>query len=210
MFRALAPAIFLSLLTACASPSLKEEPSPEFAAEQLYPVRNSGFEEAHARRDANLPSYDVVQIEPMQLDNVEFTRMSVSGSVRRDWTITPDRERNLQQSWAGAMERAFADYDRSGEGERVLRISSELVRVRPLGVTTTASTVGGAPASGQMDATDISVEFRLYDQGSDELLAVIRDRRRIATLQWTRASGQDMGLLFNSWAALLQTRVAGR
>jgi hypothetical protein len=61
-----------------------------------------------------------------------------------------------------------------------------------------------------MDTVDVSVEFRLYDQGSGELLAVIRDRRTIALAQWSRAAGIDMINLFNSWAALLHTRVSGK
>ena len=210
MLRAFSFLLLLSLLAACASPALQESPSPEFAAEELYPVRNSGFEEAHVRRDATLPSYRTVQVEPLQLEDVEFTRMSVTGTVRRDWTMTPEREQNLQQSWAGAMQRAFGDYDLSGEGDQVLRISGELIRVRPRGVTKTASTPTGAPAGGSMDATDISVVLRLYDQGSERVLAGVGGRRTGASLRWTRASGQDMVHLFNSWAALLETRVSGR
>mgnify|MGYP001823689101 CR=1 FL=1 len=78
----------------------------------------------------------------------------------------------------------------------------------PLGTAVTYQAFlreGGSPASGAFD-----FEFRLYDAQSGELLAVIRDRRTIGSLQWTRAAGVDIVNLFNSWAALLHTRVSGR
>ena len=52
--------------------------------------------------------------------------------------------------------------------------------------------------------------FVVLANANDQLLAVIRDRRSIASLQWNRAAGADTVNLFNSWAALLHTRVSGR
>ena len=200
----------MSALTACGGPSLKEEPSVEFSNEGLHPVRSSGFEEAYARPDANLTSYKVVNIPALRTADVKITSTVVSGTTRRDWQMTPEREANLQQSWADAMNRAFADYEPGTSGDRVLRITAELTRVIPGRSSGTATTAGGQVVMGSGDTVDIAVEFRLYDQADDDLLAVIRDRRTIASLQWSRAAGVDMVNLFNAWARLLHTRVSGR
>ena len=201
---------FLTVLNACTeAPTIKDEPSTEFAAEGLHPVKSSGFEAAYVRPDASLPFYRAVNIEAMDVANVHVTNTTAPGTMRRDWQVTAERETNLQGAWTRATDRAFASYERAGTGDKVLRIAAALTQLAP-GRTSGA----GAPASGaagtSRDTVDVSAEFRLYDQGSGDLLAVIRDRRTIGMAQWSRAAGADMIGLFNSWAALLHTRVSGR
>ena len=196
------------LLAACASPSLEQGVAPEFSEEGLAAVRNSGFQEAFVLPGAQLPGYTQVNFPPMDFSRLEVTQTAVSGTTRSQWQLTPEREAGLRRSWEAATARAFADYPR-GEGE-VLRLEASLVQVAPGRGTSSSTSAAGAPIHGTSDVVNVSVEFRIYDTASDRLLAVIRDRRSIASLQWGRAAGADTVNLFNSWAALLHTRVSGR
>lgn len=198
------------LVAACSGPSFKEEPSAEFAAEELYPVRSTGFREVYARRDAELASYRKVTIEAMNARDVRIVTTGGSGGLGRDWQMTPEREQALQERWGAAAGRAFSGYEQSSDGEQVLRITSELTRVVQ-GMTsfTGGSAAGGSPG-GSSASADIYVEFRLYDQDSGRLLAVIRDDRSIPAQQWSRTAGAGIVSVFDSWAALLHTRVSGR
>ncbi len=124
--------------------------------------------------------------------------------------MTPERERVLQDAWAGAMDRAFSDYDRGGQGERVLRITAGMTRVSPRPGSAGGPSAVGVPPGYVGELANISIEIRLYDQASGDLLAVIRDNRDVPVLQWTQADGRNMLALFNSWAGLLHARVSGR
>ncbi len=198
------------LATACSSPSFQEEPSGEFGDQGLYPVRSTGFDEVHARRDAGLSSYPGVLIEPLRLDGVTISGTMVPGTTQRDWQITENRGATLTDAWQSAMSRAFADYDQSGEGGKVLRISSSLTDIRGRTRSVTGATAAGVPAAAGGNTVDVSMEVRLYDRTSGELLGVIRDQRDVLLVQWTRADGRDLVNLFNSWASLLEARVSGR
>jgi hypothetical protein len=199
-----------ALLAACSGPAFKDDPTGEFADRGLYPVRSTGFTEVHARRDAGLPDYRTVDIEPLKLDDVVFTTTSSPGTVRRDWTITPERERVLQDAWAAAMDRAFSGYDRGGAGEKVLRISAEMTRVWPRPGSAGGPSAVGVPPGYVGELANISIEIRLYDPAGGELLSVVRDNRDVPVSQWTQGNGRNMVSLFNSWASLLQARVSGR
>jgi hypothetical protein len=200
----------LTALNACTGPpTIKDEPSAEFAAEGLHPVKSSGFEAAYVRPNAGLPSYRAVDIEAMDVADVHVTHTTAPGTMRRDWIVTPERETNLRSAWARATERVFASYDRTGTGDKVLRITAALTQLAPGRSSLSSQGVPGA-AGTSLDTVDVSVEFRLYDQDSGDLLAVIRDRRTIASAQWSRSAGADMIGLFKSWAALLHTRVSGK
>jgi len=201
--------LLMALLAACSSPSFEDEPSGEFADEGLYPVRSTGFNEVHARRDAGLVDYRAVNIEPLNLENVHFTTTNMPGTVRRDWQITPERERVMSEAWADTMDRAFSDYERGEEGDKILRISSAMTRVRPRARSMTGSPAG-VPGAVTGDLVNVSIEIRLYDQASGELLSVIRDDRDVPVIQWTRSDGRNMVNLFGSWTALLHARVSGR
>ena len=208
--KSLVTPVMLIAIAACGGPSMKEEPSAEFAEQGLHSVRSSGFDHAYVHPDAKLASYRVANIEALQTSEVEVASTAVSGTRRRDWQMTPEREANLRKSWADAMNRAFADYELSTSGDQVLRITAAITGVIPGRTSATTTTAGGLPVAGSGDTVDIAVEFRLYDSASDKLLAVIRDRRTIAGLQWTRSAGVDTVNLFNTWAGMLHTRISGR
>ena len=204
-----AAVIALALLLGACNPSFKDDANGEFAAEGLYPVSSSGFEEAHARRDAALSSYRIVSIGPLQLDETEISQAPVPGTTRRNWQITPEREQVLLEAWDQAMQRAFQNHEQSGSGDAVLQISSSLLSVRARPRSVTGTLPAGVQAGGSGDVVELVMEIRLYDQGSGRLLAVVRDRRDVLMAQWTRANGRDLRSLFNSWASLLAARVAG-
>lgn len=210
MTRLLTPLILLGSLYACSSPSFKDDATGEFADQGLYPVRATGFDEVHARPDANLPGYSVVHIEPLALDATRITTTGGSGTLGRDWQMTPERETQLRTDWAAAMDQAFSGYRQAEDGGKVLQIKSELTRVIQGSKSFSATSAAGAPAIGSTDSADIHVEIRLHDEASGELLAVIRDMRTVPAPQWSRAGGIGMINLFRNWAALLHTRVSGR
>jgi len=203
-------AFLLFGLVACASPTIKDAVSSEFAQEGLHRVTSSGFEKAYVLPEANLSSYQRIHITPMQSADVVVTQTAVSGTTRQDWLMTPEREKNLKAAWDRATHRVFAQYSSDASGGSGLTVSSRLVRIIPGRTTGTSTTSAGVLTVGSSDTVDVEVEFRLTDDASNKLLAVIRDRRTIASLQWTRAAGVDMQNLFNSWAALLHTRISGK
>ena len=200
----------IAVLQACAQPALKGEVSEEFASQDLYPVRNSGFAEAFARRDANLASFHSVDIRPLGVSDIDIPSTAVAGTLRRDWQMTAERQTALQQAWADAMNQAFAGYQRAADGPAVLRIDSRLIRIAPGRPTST--TIGGdlQPMGSSRDVIEVQAEFRLYDAGNEKLLAVIRDSRTLTSVQMSRTAPATMKLLFGSWASLLHTRVSGK
>lgn len=208
--KTLASIFVISLAVACSAPSVKEEVSAEFTAEGLHKVTSSGFDQAYVYPDAKLSSYSAVNITSLQSANANVSNTVVSGTTRRDWQMTAKREANLAKAWDAAMGRAFAKYTKDAEGQQVLRITAEITRVIPGRTSGTSSVGAGKPAMGSAESVDIEAEFRLYDQASDKLLAVIRDRRTISILLWTQAEGAEMGNLFNSWAGSLQHRITGK
>jgi hypothetical protein len=209
--KALATLIFLLIGTACAqAPAVQEQISSEFSAEGLHPVNSSGFAAAYVRPDAKLPSYRTVNIETLELDNIDVSRTAVAGTLRRNWQMTPDREAALREVWSRAMDRAFSGYQRASSGDNTLRISASMTRVAP--GRPTATTVGRdlQPRGSSQDVVEISMEFRLYNQASGDLLAVIRDSRTMVSVAMSRTAPVGVETMFNSWAALLHTRVSGR
>jgi len=210
LIRAILLSLCSVLLQACAEPSLKSEVSKEFASEDLYPVKNSGFAQAFVRRDANLSSYRSVDISPLGVSDIDIPDTVVAGTQRRDWQMTPERQTALQAAWAHAMNQAFSSYERATGGPGVLRIAASLTRIAP--GRPTATTIGGElqPMGSSRDVVEIWAEFRLYDANDNELLAVIRDNRTLTSMQMSRTAPATINLLFGSWAALLHTRISGK
>ena len=207
------PALILSLclaVSACQSPAVQDQPSPEFSPARLYPVTSSGFAEAYIARDAGLADYHSLDAPPLDVSQVDIPQTQVMGTSKGDWLMTPERQQSLQQSWAAAVDSAFTAYTRAASGPGVLRMTASLTRLAPGRLT--AATVGGEllPAAASRDAVSVSMEFRLYRRADGRLLAVIRDTRTMTAAAMSRTSPIGFELLFRSWAALLHTRVSGR
>lgn len=203
-------ALLVFVLVACSTPAVDEKPAGEFAVEGLHAVSGSGFESAFVLPGANLPAYGQLEFERFDASAVEVTSTTVTGTTRRDWQITPEREDQLADAWRNATNHAFADYPRKDATSGMLRVEASMTRLSPGRSTNTSAVAAGSGASMNREVVNVSVEFRLHDADSGQLLAVIRDRQTIGSLQWTRAAGADMANLFNSWAALLHTRISGR
>lgn len=198
-------------LAACTqAPALDDAPANEFAAQGLHVVSNTGFASAYVLPGANLPAYRKVNIAPLELDNIDIASTPMAGTLRRDWQMTPERKTALQQTWAASMNRFFNAYELGASGDGVLKITAQLLRVAP--GRPSATTIGGAlqPVGSSQDVIEISAEFRLYDQASGKLLAVVRDSRTMTSVAISRTVGASVRSLFNSWSALLHTRVSGR
>lgn len=205
--------VFLAMglaLAGCASPTVTGDLSDEFAEEGLKRVTSSGFDTAYVYPDAGLARFSDVRITPMEVADVEVGSTAVSGTARSNWTMTVERERALQQLWENSTSRAFADYPRESDAQTTLRLDSALTRIIPGRSSGTATTAGGQVIAGSSDSVDVSAEFRLYDNASGQLLAVIRDRRTLPGLAWTRMAGSDLANQFSRWAGLLHTRINGR
>jgi len=201
----------LPLIVACSSgPALEQQPTGEFAAQGLHPVTRSGFAQAYAKPDTQLTRYSGVAIATLSTSAIETGHTTVDGTLRRDWQMNPERELALQRVWASAMQRAFNSYDQCGDGAMVLEIKAAITRVAP--GRPTATTLGGGMQSmaSSQDVVEIFMEFRLYDKASSELLVVIRDSRTMISQAMSRTAPAGIQMMFNSWAALLHTRVSGR
>ena len=203
--------VLLASLSACSqTPVVEDTPSTEFSAEGLHPVSASGFAAAYALPGAGLPAYRTVHIETLELGNIETGNTAVNATLRRDWQMTPERESALQNTWAQSMDQAFSGYERASSGDGTLRITAEITRVAP--GRPSANTVGGGFQSmgSSQDVVEIFMEFRCYNQDSGQLLAVIRDSRTMISQSMSRTAPVAVQTMFNSWAALLHTRVSGR
>lgn len=201
----------LLLVAACSQPpAVSSQQAPEFAEEGLHPVSSSGFSSAYARPGSNLPGYRAVHIGKLQLDEIEIPNTAVAGTLRRDWQMNDERAGVLQSVWDGAMRSAFSAYTQVSAEEPGLRVNAEITRIAP--GRPTATTIGGGvqPAGSSQDVVELFVEFRLYDQTSGDLLAVIRDSRTMLSVAMSRTAPAAIRTLFNSWAALLHTRISGR
>ena len=210
LIRSIATLMVLAAISACSTPSIEEQPAEELAAQGLHPVSGTGFEAAYMLPGADLPGYGVIRFEPFGSAGVEVTQTTVTGTNRRDWQMTPEREDNLAQAWIKATAHAFRDYPREEGSDQSLRVEAELTRVSPGRSTNTSSVAVGSSSSANREVVNVSAEFRLFNDKSGQLLSVVRDRQTIGSMQWTRAAGVDMANLLNSWAALLHTRISGR
>ena len=94
-----------------------------------------------------------------------------------------------------------------------MRIDAALTRIAPSANFAEAQSAPGRTTVYTEDSGEASVEFRLYDQASGELLAVIRDKRRLGAQVWGRSgtvtAGADARNTLNSWATQLVRRVTG-
>jgi hypothetical protein len=151
-----------------------------------------------------------VHIDTMVLDDIDIPTAPVATTLRRDWQMTGERASALQSIWAEAMQRAFSSYRQVGAAEPGLRVSARITRVAP--GRPTATTIGGGvqPAGSTQDVVEVFAEFRLVDQESGDLLAVIRDSRTLLSVAMSRTAPVAIRTMFNSWAALLHTRISGR
>jgi len=202
--------VLAALLASCAQPAFQDQPAAEFPGEVLYPVRDTGFREAYARRDADLAQYRAVVIEPLQLDQTQLISAGGSGVAGVNWQITPKRAEVLGREWLNAMNRAFAGYSRGGSSEKALRITAALTRVVQRGAVSSGLGNAGSLPIVSGETADVFMEWRLYDQAGGELLGVVRDDQSIPAPQWSLADGANMANLFRPWAAMLHTRVSGR
>lgn len=199
------------LLSGCAgAPEVSDEVSEEYSGQGLYVVKGTGFEQAYVSRTADLASYQSLIIAPLELDNVDIPTTAMAGTLARDWRMDSERRSGLQKTWAAAMQRAFKGYVLDGKGGEELRVEAEIIRIAP-GMAA-ANTIGmdTVPLGATRDAIEIVAQFRLYDQQQDTLLAVVKDRRTIVSQQLSRTGSVNINTLFNTWASLLHTRVAGR
>ncbi|RLQ22843.1 DUF3313 family protein [Seongchinamella sediminis] len=208
--RYLVLALPLSLLVACSTPRVEQQPATEFASAGLHRASDTGFESAFILPQANLPAYGEVLFEPFNAGDVEVSTTTQTGTTRRDWQMTAEREDKLVAAWRNATRHAFADYPRTGEAGKRLAVAAALTRLSPGRATNTSAASPGSSVSSNRDVVHVSIEIRLFDGESGQLLAVVRDRQSVGAAQWSRAAGTDMTNLFNSWAALLHTRVSGR
>ena len=202
-------ACLLGFASACSTPTMNGQASAEFAPAELYPVTGTGFAQAFVARDAQLASYRTLDITPLDVSDVDIPQTLVMGTTKGDWLMTPERQRAMQKDWAAAMDQAFAGYGRAAQGTGVLRIAAKVTRIAP--GRPNAATIGGEMLSaGSRDVVEVFIEFRLYQQDSGALLAVIRDSRTMTSVAMSRTASIGYEIMFGSWAALLHTRVAGK
>ena len=199
---------------ACSGPAtVEEKPSTEFAG--LNKVSNSGFREAWARPGAGLAQYKVIRVSDLVSANAEIRQPQSSTRMRQDWELTPARQQALTQGWSNAMIAAADKHaiNTTGSGAKVIRVDAEITRIAPSADLAQAEKAPSPTTVYTRDSGEASIEIRLYDQASNELLVVIRDSRRIGPRMWGRASSvsasAEVRNLFNTWANQLLLRIVG-
>jgi hypothetical protein len=129
--------------------------------------------------------------------------------------MTQERQESLAQNWDEVLRSEVdkAGMDATGQGDKVLRIDSEMTRIAPTADFSQAQNAAGRNTIYAESSGEASVEFRLYDQGSGELLAVIRDKRSLGTQTWSRSStvtaSADARHTLRNWAKQLVARISG-
>ena len=208
--------IGMALLAACSStPQLQEKESSEFAG--LNKVTGTGFNEAWAKPGAALDQYRIIDARPMASADAEIIQpgSSAISRVQRDWELTQERQDSLAAAWDAAIKGAAtnAGLAVASDGEKVLRIDARMTRIAPSADFAQAQSAAGRTTVYTEDSGDASVEFRLVDQRSGELLAVIRDKRTLGSQMWGRSStvtaGADARNTLNRWARQLVARITG-
>ncbi|TDG13664.1 DUF3313 family protein [Seongchinamella unica] len=202
--------VTLPLLAACSATTIEDQPASEFSTAGLHAASGTGFDSAYVLPGANLPGYGQIRFEPFDVSGVDVSTTTMTGTTRRDWEMTAEKEKKLIAAWAGATAHAFPDYPREEGAGKSLRVEASLTRLSPGRAVNTAAGTLGSASTANRDVVNVSIEIRLFDADSGQLLALVRDRQAVGALQWTRAAGTDMTNLFNAWAALLHTRVSGR
>lgn len=208
--------VALALITACSStPEMQDKPSSEFAG--LNKVTGSGFSEAWARPDAGLANYRAISASELKSADAEIVQpgQSLGSRISRDWELTPERQQALSDAWATALDNAAGKQGLATDsgGDKVLRIDAAITRIAPSANFAEEQQAAGRSTVYTEDSGEASAEFRLYDQSSGELLAVIRDKRRVGSQVWSRSStvsaSADVRNLLNSWATRLMARITG-
>ena len=135
--------------------------------------------------------------------------------IRHDWEMTPERQDSLAAAWDSAINAAAsgAGLTVGSEGDKVLRIDARTTRIAPSADFAQTQSAAVRTTVYTEDSGDASVEFRLVDQGSGELLAVIRDKRSLGSQLWSRSStvtaGADVRNPLDRWARQLVARITG-
>lgn len=207
--------VSVALLTACSStPTLEETTSSEFAG--LNRATGTGFGEAWVRPGAALSDYRV--IDPTALRSADATivqpnQSAYSRTGRKDVRMTAELGTALAEAWDASIRRAASDkgLEIAADGDKVLRVDAALTRIAPSANFAEENASPGRSTVYTEDSGSASIEFRLYDARSGELLAVVRDKRRVGSQHWSRANSvtaaADVRNLFNQWANRLVVRI---
>lgn len=211
LFLSLALSLIVSACTG--TPTLEEKPSSEFVG--LNKVSSSGFKEAWARPGAKLSSFSSVQVSTLESANAQIVQPDTARRISQQWELTPERQQALDNDWQNAMRSAAREQGlATGEGgDKTLRVDAVITRIAPSANLQQEQNSPGRTTVYTEDSGDASIEFKLYDAASNELLAVIRDNRRVGNQMWGRSNtvtaSADVRRLFNSWANQLLSRISG-
>ncbi|WP_170287470.1 DUF3313 family protein [Halioglobus maricola] len=212
----IAGALAVTLLAACSStPVMEDKPSSEF--EGLNKVSSTGFNEVWGRPGTDLSSYSAIVATPLKSADAEIIQpgQSIQTRTRQDMEMTPEVEQGLAETWNDAITREAQDKGLAtdGSGDKVLRIDASMTRIAPSANFAAEKQAPGRTTVYTEDSGDASIEFRLYDNTSGELLAVVRDKRSIGSQMWSRSNtvtaSADVRNLYRNWANRLVTRITG-
>lgn len=215
LFRTTCAALAIGLLAACAgTPALTGKDSTEFPG--LRQVSSSGFDEAWAKPEAGLNSYTVIAATPLVSADAKIVQPggTLNSAIQKEWELTPERQEALAQAWSRSLATAAGErsLDMSGAGEQVLRIDASMTRIAPSADFSQVDRTPGRATVYTEDSGEAAIEFRLYDNASGELLAVIRDKQRVGSQMWARSNSitasADVRNLYNGWARRLLDRVS--
>lgn len=206
----------LAAVAACTgTPTIQDKPSSEFPG--LNKVSSSGFSEAWGRPGTSLSEYKSISITTLKSSDANIIQpgQSISTRVQRDIEMTPEIEAQLAQVWDTAMTSAAEEQGLAVDSSdsKVLRIDAAMTRIAPSANFAEERSAPGRTTTYTEGSGDASIEIHLVDDASGELLAVIRDKRRVGSQTWSRSNtitaSADVRNLFNSWAKRLASRISG-
>lgn len=206
----------LAMVAACTgTPTIEDKPSSEFPG--LNKVSSSGFSEAWGRPGTTLSDYKSIRATSLKSSDAKIIQpgQSINTRVRKDIEMTPEIEAQLAQVWDTAITKAAKEQGLTadGNGDKVLRIDATMTRIAPSANFAEERNAPGRTTTYTEDSGEASIEIRLVDDASGELLAVVRDKRRVGSQVWSRSNtitaSADVRNLFNNWAKRLTSRISG-
>lgn len=206
----------LSMLVGVANAKTKQDKETETIAheQQLEKTFGKKFDSAFSNAGVDFSAYEHLYVEPLDLSNVRILKQS---GYRRNFRLKPwvltkkDREYYKKQYHKSATRYLLEDgvfSEAESPGARVLVLRSEIVQIAPLGAKSEIQT--GRVESFSQGFGRMTISMKLYDGETNQLLAIISDRRELGKL-WEKSNrARDYAHIrqgFNVWMKRLSVAI---
>ena len=215
----LAAAGIAALVSGCSStPEIQTGADAEVIGDNLHRVDNSRAKVAYVDPDADFTRYSKVLLRPLGVDNIEIVQPDKSGSAinRRDWELTDEDKKALQDMFYQAMEKQLQERGHfplvTEPGDDVIEIGAMITGLAPAAAKDdNVSRTAGRSYVITEGAGTIAVAVAFGDSQTGEVLALFKDARSSSN-HWgmnnSVTNRADVQRVFNSWATQVNSSLA--